>query len=65
MAPPIPRQAGQQQYDAYLQKLNEVVPELYAQARQAYNDEGDRMLQQYQLTGDLRDDEYAVSGPAE
>lgn len=30
---------GQQQYDAYLQKLNEVVPELYSQARQAYNDE--------------------------
>lgn len=51
--------AGQQQYDAYLQKLNEAVPELYAQARQAYNDEGDRMLQQYQLTGDLRDDEYS------
>ena len=51
--------AGQQQYDAYLQKLNEVVPELYAQARQAYNDEGGRMLQQYQLTGDLRDDEYS------
>lgn len=51
--------AGQQQYDTYLQKLNEVVPELYAQARQAYNDEGDRMLQQYQLTGDLRDDEYS------
>ena len=51
--------AGQQQYDAYLQKLNEVVPELYAQARQAYNDEGDRMLQQYQMTGDLRDDEYS------
>ena len=50
---------GQQQYDAYLQKLNEVVPELYAQARQSYNDEGDRMLQQYQLTGDLRDDEYS------
>lgn len=51
--------AAQQQYDAYLQKLNEVVPELYAQARQAYNDEGDRMLQQYQLTGDLRDNEYS------
>lgn len=51
--------AGQQQYDAYLQQLNQVVPELYAQARQAYNDEGDRMLQQYQLTGDLRDDEYS------
>lgn len=51
--------AAQQQYDAYLQKLNEVVPELYAQARQAYNDEGDRLLQQYQMTGDLRDDEYS------
>lgn len=50
--------AGQQQYDAYLQKLNEVIPELYGQARQAYEDEGDRMLQQYQLTGDLRDTEY-------
>ena len=33
-------------------------PELYGQARQAYEDEGDRMLQQYQLTGDLRDTEY-------
>lgn len=51
--------AGQQQYDAYLQQLNQVVPELYAQARQAYNDEGDRLLQQYQTTGDLRDDEYS------
>lgn len=51
--------AGQQQYDAYLQQLNQVVPELYAQARQAYNDEGDRLLQQYQMTGDLRDDEYS------
>ena len=51
--------AGQQQYDAYLQQLNQVVPELYDQARQAYNDEGDRLLQQYQTTGDLRDDEYS------
>lgn len=50
---------GQQQYDAYLQKLNEVVPELYSQARQAYNDEGDRMMQQYQMVGDLRSDEYS------
>lgn len=50
---------GQQQYDAYLQKLNEVVPELYSQAREAYNDEGDRMMQQYQMVGDLRSDEYS------
>lgn len=49
---------GQQQYDAYLQKLGEVVPELYSQARQAYNDEGDRMMQQYQMVGDMADTEY-------
>lgn len=35
-----------------------MIPELYGQARQAYEDEGGRMLQQYQLTGDLRDTEY-------
>ena len=31
------QQAGQQAYNAYLQKLNEVVPELYAQARSQYD----------------------------
>lgn len=34
------QQAGQQAYNAYLQKLNEVVPELYAQARSQYDREG-------------------------
>lgn len=49
---------GQQQYDAYLQNLNDIVPELYSAAYDRYNAEGDQMLQQYQLTGDLRDTEY-------
>jgi hypothetical protein len=49
---------GQQQYDAYLQSLNDIVPDLYSAAYDRYNAEGDQMLQQYQLTGDLRDTEY-------
>lgn len=40
---------GQQQYDAYLQKLNEVVPELYGQAYEMYRDEGNDLLNQYQM----------------
>ena len=40
---------GQQQYDAYLQKLNEVVPELYSQAYSQYEAEGDRLKDAYSL----------------
>ena len=50
---------GQQQYDAYLQQLNDVVPELYQMAYQQYQDEGERMQQQYGMLGDLADDEYS------
>lgn len=49
---------GQQQYDAYLQQLNDVVPELYGMALDQYNAEGDRLMQQYGMVGDMRDDEY-------
>ena len=49
---------GQQQYDAYLQKLNEVVPELYGMAYDQYQQEGDDLYQQYGLVGDMADDEY-------
>lgn len=49
---------GQQQYDAYLQQLNDVVPELYQMAYAQYQDEGDRMQQQYAMLGDMADDEY-------
>lgn len=50
--------AGQQQYDAYLQKLNEVVPQLYGMAQDQYNREGDALQQQFAMTGDLSDREY-------
>lgn len=50
---------GQQAYDAQLQKLNEVVPELYQQAYQQYRDEGTDLQQQYAMAGQLASDEYS------
>lgn len=49
---------GQQAYQAYLQQLNDVVPELYGMALDQYNQEGDRMVQQYSMLGDMADTEY-------
>lgn len=43
------QQAGQQAYNAYLEKLSDVVPELYDRAYQRYQDEEDRALQEYQM----------------
>ena len=40
---------GQQQYDAYLQKLNGVVPELYRLAYSRYQDKGDELKDQYNM----------------
>lgn len=53
------QQVGQQQYDAYMQELTNVIPELYQQAYQHYQDEGDKMMQDYALTRDFADDEYS------
>ena len=50
---------GQQAYDAQLQKLNEVVPELYQQAYQRYRDEGTDLQQQYAMAGQMAADEYS------
>lgn len=50
---------GQQQYNAYMQQLAAVMPELYDRARSAYDAEGNRMLQEYKLTGDLASDDYS------
>ena len=50
---------GQQIYNAYLQQLNDVVPELYSQAYGRYQDEGNQLMQQYAMIGDLANDEYA------
>ena len=50
---------GQQQYNAYLQQLNDVVPELYGMAYQQYQDKGTALQQQYSMMGQMADDEYA------
>lgn len=50
---------GQQQYNAYMQQLAAVMPELYDRARSAYDAEGNRMLQEYELTGDLTSNDYS------
>ena len=55
---------GQQTYDAYLQRLNEVIPELYDRRYQAWQDEGTRLNQQYSLLGDLKDREAAAEAEA-
>lgn len=58
---------GQQQYDAYLQKLNEVVPELYQLAYSQYQDEGDALKDQYSmyLAKDAQDYERAQANYAQ
>ena len=50
---------GQQTYDAYLQSLNDVVPELYGQAYQQYSDEGARMLNQWSMLSDREQQDYS------
>lgn len=49
---------GQQQYNAYLQKLGDVVPELYQLAMNRYQMEGDELKDQYAMAKDLYDTEY-------
>ena len=49
---------GQQAYQGYLQQLNDVIPELYGMALDQYNAEGDRMVQQFGMLGDMADTEY-------
>ena len=41
--------AGQHAYQGYLDRLNDIVPELYEQARGLYAQEGDEILQKAQL----------------
>lgn len=50
---------GQQAYHGYLQQLNDKVPELYSLALGQYNQEGQDLLNQYSMLGDLANDEYA------
>ena len=50
--------AGQQQYQNYLQELNNIVPTLYNQAYQRYQDEGANLLNQYSVAGTQYNNEY-------
>lgn len=49
---------GQQTYNQYLGKLNEVMPELYGMAYDRYNQEGQDMLNMYSLYMDREQDNY-------
>lgn len=49
---------GQQQYDAYLQQLNDNIPELYQMAASRYDQEGEDLLNQYNMSTDAQDREY-------
>ncbi len=51
--------AGQQQYNAYLQSLGDVVPELYQMALNRYQMEGDDLKTQYGLLSDQYQQEYS------
>lgn len=52
------QQVGQQAYNAYLQNLSAVIPELYGTAFNKYQAEGDDLKDQYALAGQMRDAEY-------
>ena len=43
---------GQQQYDSYLQRLGEALPELYGMAWQRYNAEGDALKTAWELASE-------------
>ena len=49
---------GQQAYQAYLQQLNEVVPELYGVALDQYNQEGQNLYNQAALMAKQEDQDY-------
>lgn len=49
---------GQQQYDAYLSRLNDVLPELYGQAYDMYTQEANNLQNQYNLLLDRENSDY-------
>lgn len=50
--------AGQQEYDSYLQKLGEVLPELYSAAYQRYKDQGESLEAEYRRLLELEQTDY-------
>ena len=53
---------GQQQYQAQLENLNDIVPELYQMALDKYNMEGQDLYNQYGMLSDDRNMEYGMWG---
>lgn len=51
---------GQQAYQGYLQQLNDNIPQYYQMALDAHNAEGDQLMQQYGMLGDLANREYGM-----
>ena len=49
---------GQQAYDEYLQRLNDIVPDLYAQERSAYAQEGEDLYNQMAAARGFASDAY-------
>lgn len=49
---------GQQQYDASLQSLAELIPTLYQTAYERYQDQGEALQKQYELLGRQADRDY-------
>ena len=50
--------AGQQAYNTYLSQLNSIIPTLYDKAYQRYQDEGENLLQRYNLVKGREETEY-------
>ena len=54
--------AGNQAYQAHLNNLNDVIPELYQMAYDKYNQEGQDLYNQYGMLSDDRNMEYGMWG---
>lgn len=54
--------AGNQAYQASLENLNDVIPELYQLAYDKYNQEGQDMLNKYSMLSDDRNMQYGMWG---
>lgn len=52
-------QVGQQTYNAYLQSLNDIVPDLYDRAYGRYQDEGQDLYNRYGLVSDRESMDYS------
>ena len=52
-------QVGQQTYNAYLQSLNDIVPELYDRAYGRYQDEGQDLYNRYGIVNDRESMDYS------